>query len=76
MHDVSGMRNTPGSDDGLERVFRRWLGPTELLVDRFGHWLGNFAVLMIVGVIAGNDLGGPGGALQGAHIVAIRIEAV
>ncbi|MEM6854762.1 MAG: MATE family efflux transporter [Planctomycetota bacterium] len=45
-------------------------------VDRFGHWLGNFAVLMIVGFIAVNDLGGPGGALQGAHIVAIRIEAL
>jgi putative MATE family efflux protein len=46
------------------------------LVDRFGHWLGNFAVLMVVGYIAVNDLGGPGGALQGAHIIAIRIEAV
>lgn len=45
-------------------------------VDRFGHWLGNFAVLMIVGFIAVNDLGGEGGALQGAHIVAIRIEAI
>ncbi|MEM8737777.1 MAG: MATE family efflux transporter [Planctomycetota bacterium] len=46
------------------------------LVDRFGHWLGNFAVLMIVGYIAVKDLGGEGAALQGAHIVAIRIEAI
>ncbi len=45
-------------------------------VDRFGHWLGNFAVLMIVGYIAVNNLGGDGSALQGAHIVAIRIEAI
>jgi putative MATE family efflux protein len=46
------------------------------LVDRFGHWSGNFLVLMIVGYIAVHDIGGPGGALQGAHIVAIRIEAI
>ena len=46
------------------------------LVDRFGHWLGNFAVLMMVGYIAVRNLGGDGSALQGAHIVAIRIEAI
>ncbi|MEM9417506.1 MAG: MATE family efflux transporter [Planctomycetota bacterium] len=46
------------------------------LVDRFGHWLGNFFVLMIVGFIAVNDIAGDGSALQGAHIVAIRIEAI
>lgn len=46
------------------------------LFDRFGHWLGNFAVLMIVGYIATHDIGGEGSALQGAHIVAIRIEAI
>lgn len=46
------------------------------LVDRFGHWLGNFAVMMLVGYIAIRNLGGDGSALQGAHIVAIRIEAI
>jgi len=46
------------------------------LVDRFGHWMGNFAVLMIVGYIAVRNIGGDGSALQGAHIVAIRIEAI
>lgn len=70
------------------------------LVDRLGHWLGNFAVLMIVGFIAahemapgsqdvlreaaagsggGNSGGTSGGGespLWGAHIVAIRIEAI
>ena len=52
------------------------------LVDRLGHWLGNFVVLMIVGVIAARQLAAAGGdageesALWGAHIVAIRIEAI
>ena len=46
------------------------------LADRFGHWLGNFVVVMLVGYIAVNDIGGEGSALQGAHIVAIRIEAI
>ncbi len=67
------------------------------LVDRFGHWAGNFMVIMIVGYIAtiamsqaagdvpagtsGGTSGGGGAsggesALWGAHIVAIRIEAL
>ncbi|BAM02490.1 MATE family efflux transporter [Phycisphaera mikurensis] len=38
-----------------------------------GHWLGNFAIIVLVGWIA-RDLGED--AYQGAHIVAIRIEAL
>ena len=38
-----------------------------------GHWLGNFAIIVLVGWIA-VDLGET--AFQGAHIVAIRIEAL
>ncbi len=43
------------------------------LGEGFGHWLGNFAVLMVIGLVAESLVQN---AFQGAHIVAIRIEAL
>ena len=70
---------------GLVRLRPRLLKPEPGLLRRIvriavpgvgeglGHWLGNFAVIVLVGWIAA-DLGET--AFQGAHIVAIRIEAL
>ncbi len=43
------------------------------LGEGFGHWLGNFLVLMVIGLVAESLVQN---AFQGAHIVAIRIEAL
>ena len=70
---------------GLLQLKWRRLAPRRALLGRIvrialpgvgeglGHWLGNFAIIVLVGFIA-VELGAR--AFQGAHIVAIRIEAL
>ncbi|MEM7681841.1 MAG: MATE family efflux transporter [Planctomycetota bacterium] len=55
---------------GMLRRIRRLAWPN--VVERGGHWLGNAMVLLLVGELARRGLT----AAQGAHIVAIRIEAI
>jgi putative MATE family efflux protein len=45
------------------------------LTERLGQWLGNWAVVMLVGLITAG-LGVAGDGLFGSHIIAIRIEAL
>ena len=67
---------------------RRWLRPHWHTVRRllrlglpnffetFGMWIGNFAVIILVGWLgASASAAGEGNGLLGAHIIAIRIEA-
>lgn len=55
-------------------VRRIWRVAYPNLLDRGGHWLGNWIVIMIVGFIGASSA--IGDAVQGAHIIAIRIEAI
>lgn len=67
---------------------RRWLGPHWHTVRRllrlglpnffetFGMWIGNFAVIILVGWLgAASAVEGGGNGLLGVHIIAIRVEA-
>lgn len=55
----------------LQRI---WRVASHNLLDRGGHWLGNMMIIMIVGEI-GRRLA-QADTIQGAHIIAIRIEAI
>lgn len=53
---------------------RIWRVAYPALLDRGGHWAGNWVVIMIVGVIGASSA--IGDSVQGAHIIAIRIESI
>lgn len=55
----------------LQRI---WRVAYPNLLDRGGHWLGNWIIIMIVGYIGMTTA--IGDDVQGAHIIAIRIEAI
>ena len=55
-------------------VRRIWRVAYPNLLDRGGHWAGNWIIIMIVGAIGASSA--IGDAVQGAHIIAIRIEAI
>ena len=55
-------------------IKRIWRVAYPNLLDRGGHWAGNWIVIMIVGMIGRRSH--IGDAVQGAHIIAIRIEAI
>jgi putative MATE family efflux protein len=53
---------------------RIWRVAYPALLDRGGHWAGNWIIVMIVGLIGATSL--IGDSVQGAHIIAIRIESI
>ena len=55
-------------------IQRIWRVAYPNLIDRGGHWVGNWIVIMIVGEIGLRAL--QADTIQGAHIIAIRIEAI
>lgn len=55
-------------------IKRIWRVAYPNLLDRGGHWAGNWVVIMLVGAIGRRA--GTSDAVQGAHIIAIRIEAI
>ena len=55
-------------------IKRIWRVAYPNLLDRGGHWLGNWIVIIIVGIIGTRS--GKGDIVQGAHIIVIRIEAI
>ncbi|MGB1125227.1 MAG: MATE family efflux transporter [Phycisphaeraceae bacterium] len=55
-------------------VKRIWRVAYPNLLDRGGHWVGNWIIIMLVGMIGRRSEAGD--AVQGAHIIAIRIEAI
>ncbi|MEM9415500.1 MAG: MATE family efflux transporter [Planctomycetota bacterium] len=55
-------------------IQRIWRVAYPNLLDRGGHWAGNWIVIMIVGEIGRRALAAD--TIQGAHIIAIRIEAI
>ncbi len=55
-------------------IQRIWRVAYPTLLDRGGHWLGNMMVIMIVGEIGRRQM--QADLIQGAHIIAIRIEAI
>lgn len=55
-------------------INRIWRVAYPNLLDRGGHWAGNWVIIMLVGVIGKRSE--VGDAVQGAHIIAIRIEAI
>ncbi|MEO0476175.1 MAG: MATE family efflux transporter [Planctomycetota bacterium] len=55
-------------------IKRIWRVSYPNLLDRGGHWAGNWIIIMIVGLIGASSA--IGDAVQGAHIIAIRIEAI
>lgn len=58
---------------------RIWRVAYPALLDRGGHWVGNWIVIMLTGFIGSTVLiNGTllGGDVQGAHIIAIRIESI
>jgi len=59
----------------LKRIWRVARGN---LFDRGGHWAGNWIIVMLVGYIGAKSArwGIHGDDLQGAHIIAIRIESI
>lgn len=59
----------------IQRIWRVARGN---LFDRGGHWAGNWLVVMLVGYIGVKSAawGKYGDDLQGAHIIAIRIESI
>lgn len=60
--------------DMIRRIVR--LGVPNM-IERGGQWVGNLAVVMLVGELARREFAAVGSsAVQGAHIIAIRIEAI
>lgn len=60
-------------------IKRIWRVAYPALLDRGGHWAGNWIIVMIVGVIGATvSINGMvlGDDAQGAHIIAIRIESI
>ncbi|MFN3167502.1 MAG: MATE family efflux transporter [Phycisphaeraceae bacterium] len=55
-------------------IQRIWRVAYPNLLDRGGHWAGNWGVIMIVGMIGVRS--GTPDVVQGAHIIVIRIEAI
>lgn len=55
----------------LQRI---WRVAYPNLLDRGGHWLGNWIIIMVVGEIGRRAY--EADLIQGAHIIAIRIEAI
>jgi len=55
-------------------IKRIWRVAYPNLLDRGGHWAGNWIVIMLVGMIGRRA--GISDTIQGAHIIAIRIEAI
>ena len=55
-------------------IQRIWRVAYPNLLDRGGHWVGNWIIIMIVGEIGRRAL--QADTIQGAHIIAIRIEAI
>jgi putative MATE family efflux protein len=53
---------------------RIWRVAYPALLDRGGHWAGNWIIIMIVGLIGAGSV--IGDSVQGAHIIAIRIESI
>lgn len=53
---------------------RIWRVAYPALLDRGGHWAGNWIIVMIVGLIGAASA--IGDSVQGAHIIAIRIESI
>ncbi|MFK7790835.1 MAG: MATE family efflux transporter [Phycisphaeraceae bacterium] len=53
---------------------RIWRVAYPALLDRGGHWAGNWIIIMIVGLIGAASA--IGDSVQGAHIIAIRIESI
>lgn len=53
---------------------RIWKVAYPALLDRGGHWAGNWIIIMIVGLIGAASA--IGDSVQGAHIIAIRIESI
>ena len=53
---------------------RIWRVAYPAMLDRGGHWAGNWIVIMIVGLIGAASA--IGDSVQGAHIIAIRIESI
>ena len=58
----------------LHTMRRIWRVAYPALLDRGGHWAGNWIVIMIVGLIGARSA--IGDSVQGAHIIAIRIESI
>ncbi|MEM9347361.1 MAG: MATE family efflux transporter [Planctomycetota bacterium] len=58
----------------LHTMKRIWRVAYPALLDRGGHWAGNWIVVMIVGIIGAASA--IGDSVQGAHIIAIRIESI
>ncbi|MEM1355131.1 MAG: MATE family efflux transporter [Planctomycetota bacterium] len=55
-------------------IRRIWRVAYPNLLDRGGHWLGNWIIIMLVGEIGRRAASAE--TVQGAHIIAIRIEAI
>ena len=55
---------------------RIWRVAYPNMLDRGGHWVGNWIVIMIVGIIGAKFYKTGGDDLLGAHIIAIRIESI
>ena len=58
----------------MHTIRRIWRVAFPSLLDRGGHWVGNWIVVMIVGAIGAASALGDN--VQGAHIIAIRIESI
>ena len=58
----------------LHTIKRIWRIAYPALLDRGGHWAGNWIIVMIVGLIGATTA--LGDSAQGAHIIAIRIESI
>lgn len=58
----------------LHTMKRIWRVAYPALLDRGGHWAGNWIIVMIVGLIGATHT--IGDSVQGAHIIAIRIESI
>lgn len=55
-------------------IKRIWRVAYPNLLDRGGHWVGNWIIIMLVGEIGRRE--DARDVVQGAHIIAIRIEAI
>lgn len=58
----------------LHTIKRIWRVAYPALLDRGGHWIGNWIIIMLVGAIGRRH--DAADVVQGAHIIAIRIEAI
>lgn len=58
----------------LHTMRRIWRVAYPALLDRGGHWAGNWIIVMLVGIIGAASALGDNA--QGAHIIAIRIESI